>query len=199
MRALAVTRTAHNDRSAETSSYACKLILTYILTLVAPAALLATPGSAQNSQEDDRCAYLGSWEYVGRLVHFTFMLSPDGTGYLADEINTYPFRYVLDVESDPARLDLFYEVDMAFGRTSHTLVRLERTDAGERLHWVSMPTESGPPEWPETASQTPRGVTWLTFERVESQLCESRKSLVRPNTRMQQTARLALTRKVVDL
>jgi hypothetical protein len=135
--------------------------------LAASTMLLATLGSVVAAQRDSKAAYLGTWEYVGRLVHFTFMLRSDGTGYLADEVDTFPFTYSLDVARDPARLDLVYEVDMAFGRVSHTLVRLERTHAGERLHWVSMHLDSGPPEWPEAIPRTPSSVTWITFQRVD--------------------------------
>ncbi len=125
-------------------------------------AMLAYPLA---SQGDSRAVYLGTWEYRDSMVHFTFLLRPDGTGYLADEVDTFPFAYSLDVASDPARLDLVYEVDMAFGRISYTLVRLEGTAAGEQLHWVSMHSESGPPAWPEGSSCTPPGVSWITFRR----------------------------------
>jgi hypothetical protein len=112
--------------------------------------LLATSGSRHEvvlwavveAQEETGAGYVGTWEYDGPHVHFTFLLRPDGTGHLADEVHTFPFTYSLDAGSDPARLDLVYDVDMAFGRISHTLVRLERTDRGDLLHWVSRHTGS---------------------------------------------------------
>jgi WD40 repeat protein len=138
--------------------------------------LLATSGSRHEvvlwavveAQEETGAGYVGTWEYDGPHVHFTFLLRPDGTGHLADEVHTFPFTYSLDAGSDPARLDLVYDVDMAFGRISHTLVRLERTDRGDLLHWVSRHSDSGPPEWPEASSRTPSGVTRITFHRVVS-------------------------------
>jgi hypothetical protein len=143
--------------------------LTMFFHSLAPSTmLLAILGSVVEAQEDIGAGYLGRWEYDGPHVHFTFLLTPDGTGYLADGVDTFPFTYSLDASSDPARLDLIYEVDMAFGRISHSLVRLEKTDRGDLLHWVSRHSDSGPPEWPEASSRTPSGVTWITFHRERS-------------------------------
>ncbi len=143
--------------------------LALLLLSIAPSATSPVAlGSMRTAQEDSRAAYLGAWEYNSPQVRFTLLLRPDGTGYLADEVESFPFTYSLDVRDDPALLDLTYEVDMAFGRISHTLVRLERTEQGDRLHWVSCHSDSGPPEWPETNVRTPLGVTWITFRRAAS-------------------------------
>ncbi len=139
-----------------------------IVGLAASAALCPTLPSAMDAQHEPAAAYVGTWKYVGQHVEFTLTLRADGTGYLADEVDTFPFEYSLDVGRDPARLDLVYEVDMAFGRVSHTLVRLERTGSRQQLHWVSMHSERGPPEWPEDSSGAAAGVTWITFQRVGS-------------------------------
>jgi len=142
-----------------------------LLFIASPVISPVARGSMSAAQGDSRAAYLGAWEYDSPQVRFTLLLRPDGTGYLADEVDSFPFTYSLDVRHDPARLDLTYEVDMAFGRLSHTLVRLERTEQGDRLHWVSCHSDSGPPEWPETNARTPSGVSWITFLRAESCDC----------------------------
>jgi hypothetical protein len=131
-----------------------------------PFSLAVGQGLHPQAQEDSLAAYLGVWEYDGPQVRFRLFLKHDGTGYLADEVDSFPFTYALDVGSDPARLDLTYDVDMAFGRHSYTFVRLERTQNGDVLHWVSRHSESGPPEWPEASDRTPAGVTWITFRRI---------------------------------
>lgn len=136
----------------------------FIVVALVFAVVLASPALGQDRPGTD---YLGTWEYQGHHVHFTFVLRPDGTGYLADEVDTFPFSYSLDARVDPALLDLTYDVDMAFGRFSETLVSLERSAAGDLLHWVSDPLESTRPTWPGEKSRTPRGVTWITFHRVE--------------------------------
>jgi len=128
------------------------------------ALMLTSPALGQERHGSD---YLGTWEYEGGILHFTFVLRPDGTGYLADEVDTFPFRYSLDARLDPAPLDLTYDVDMAFGRFSETLVSLERSDAGDLLHWVSHPLESARPTWPGDASRAPPDVTWMTFHRTK--------------------------------
>ncbi|KPJ95857.1 MAG: hypothetical protein AMS18_02115 [Gemmatimonas sp. SG8_17] len=141
--------------------------LAVLLTLQAVAfSRPVVQGPLPQVQDDSLAAYLGTWEYDGPQVRFTLLLRRDGTGHLADEVDSFPFAYVLDVGSDPARLDLTYEVDMAFGRLSYTLVRLERKENGDVLHWVSRHSESGPPEWPEESDRTPPGVTWITFRRA---------------------------------
>jgi len=136
--------------------------------LVAPTTICALLVSATAGQGNPKAAYLGTWEYDGPQVHFTLVLRPDGTGHLADEVDTFPFRYSLDLGSDPARLDLIYEVDMAFGRVSHTLVRLDTSGTPNRLHWVTRHSDSGPPQWPEPDSRTAAGTTWITFHRAGS-------------------------------
>lgn len=146
------------------------MLQTLALLLMLPAVLFSMSAEEDwnpQIQDDSLAAYLGTWEYDGPQVRFRLLLRGDGTGHLADEVESFPFTYVLDVRSDPARLDLTYEVDMAFGRLSHTLVRLERTENGDVLHWVSRHSETGPPEWPATSDRTPPGVTWITFRRAE--------------------------------
>lgn len=147
-----------------------------LVSLVIPILLLSQMGSASPPAElcphalvkaDTSHAFLGMWDYQGSHVHFVFALKSDSSGYLADDVDTFPFTYSLDTNQDPALLDLIYQVDMAFGRYSHTLVRLERTEEGDLLHWVSCHSDSGPPEWPESRSDTPAGVTWLTFQRIK--------------------------------
>ncbi len=157
---------ATNTKAPRSSRPALVRVLTGVL--VAPTTMLALLVSAIAGQGDPKAAYLGTWEYDGPLVHFTLVLRPDGTGHLADEVDTFPFRYSLDLGSDPARLDLVYEVDMAFGRVSHTLVRIDSSSAPDRLHWVTRHSDSGPPQWPEADSTAPAGTTWITFHRAGS-------------------------------
>ena len=144
-----------------------RIFLVLILSLTGSALLPFATGSTAETQVDMTKAYLGMWDYRGSQVHFTFVLKADSTGHLADEVDTFPFTYSLNTDQDPALLNLNYKVDMAFGRISHSLVRLERTEEGDLLHWVSFHSEMGPPEWPEAPSETPPGVTWITFQRIK--------------------------------
>jgi hypothetical protein len=146
------------------------MLQVFALQFVAVVAAAGFPPMQNGYQEPQAPAaaeYIGTWEFSGTQVRLTLLLRPNGTGHLADEVDTFPFEYSLDVDVDPARLELVYEVDMAFGRVSHSLVRLERTSEGDLLHWVSRHSDPGPPEWPESRGRTPPGVTWITFRRVQ--------------------------------
>ena len=82
------------------------LILFFLVSVICAAVI---PSWAE-PQEDANAGYWGKWEYQGSQVHFTFVLKPDGTGHLADEVDTFPFVYSLNALQDPASLDLPYQV-----------------------------------------------------------------------------------------
>lgn len=125
-------------------------------------AISLAPASGQEYSAED---FFGAWTYRGSGVEFTLVLRSGGTGYLADEVEEFPFEFVLDAGRDPAHLDLTFGVDMAFGRYAETLVRLEEAPEGLLLHWVSWPTRSDRPAWPGEGQETGERPTLITFHR----------------------------------